>query len=111
MAARLSSRLPELDMLAAIPNGQMRRGQALEPGIQKGYPDLFLAVPRGPHHGLFVELKVPGGRVRSEQMHWLERLAAHGYVCTVCYGAMDALVAICEYLEINHLDIIEKGVR
>lgn len=66
---------PELHMLYANVNGQYRRGQRPEPGMKAGIPDLFLAAPAGRsgaersesssidgvYHGLYLELKAPGG--------------------------------------------------
>ena len=51
-----SATMPELRMLAAIPNGGRRdpvTGALLKgEGTQRGFPDLFLYVPRRIYHGL-----------------------------------------------------------
>lgn len=46
--------------------------------IGKGFPDLVIAGPSG---HLFVELKVPGGRMRPEQTDWAWKLRAGAPWC------------------------------
>jgi len=40
-------------LIYAIPNGQYRNGQRMEPGLRAGVPDLFLAVACGGYHGIY----------------------------------------------------------
>lgn len=70
-------------------------------GMRKGLPDMFLAVPvaRLGWHGLWIELKRPGGRVSPEQSDFLHDLRAQGYVASVCYGFEEAVNEIKAYLE------------
>lgn len=91
----------ELSFLFAIPNGQMRQGMPMEPGLKSGVPDLFLAVPNERHTGLFIEMKRPGGRLREEQREWIEALRNQAYRAEVCYGAEEAIDTITEYLGIE----------
>ena len=90
-------------MLAAIPNGGRRdpvTGALLKAeGTQRGFPDLFLYVPRRVYHGLAIELKRRvGGRVSPAQAEWLNRLREQGYKAIVCYGWDDARRVIEGYL-------------
>ncbi|WP_407543471.1 VRR-NUC domain-containing protein (plasmid) [Deinococcus radiomollis] len=39
-------------------------------GVRKGIPDLHLAVATGRDHGLYIEMKNPGGRPSAEQSSW-----------------------------------------
>lgn len=85
--------------LFAIPNGGQRNiitaKRMKDEGVRAGIPDLFLAVPKGAFHGLFVEMKKPRGGVVSEsQKNCMEMLSNQGYCVAVCQGFMDAKDAI-----------------
>lgn len=93
---------PELGMLYAIPNGQVRPGQRLEPGLKAGVPDIHLPVARRGFHGLYIELKVGSNRPKPEQVEWLNRLSDAGYRAVCCWGQDEAKdVICCDYLEIE----------
>lgn len=77
-----------------------QRGKAL--GIRRGVPDLFLPIPAGGYHGLWIEMKRTGGRmsdVRREQRVWIDNLRRMGYRAEVCFGAKDAIGVLTEYEE------------
>lgn len=98
-----SWRWPELALLFHIPNGGGRSkaeaGRFKAEGVKAGVPDLFLPVPRGEHHGLFIELKrIDGGRVSKEQESWIKALQAQGYRVEVCKGWEDAAELLKNYL-------------
>lgn len=94
--------------LFAVPNGSylgreaktraivMRKLKAA--GLKPGVPDLFLALPRGAWHGLFIEMKRRGGRTSPEQLEWCERLRRVGFAADVCEGADAARAVIRRYL-------------
>ncbi|MBQ9416756.1 MAG: VRR-NUC domain-containing protein [Clostridia bacterium] len=73
-------------------------------GLQKGFPDLLVLEPRGRYHGLAIEMKAIGGRVRPEQKEWIEMLKAKGYAASVAYGADHAIALIQEYLKVGEQD-------
>jgi hypothetical protein len=95
-------------LMFAVPNGGYRRPREAArmklAGVKSGVPDIFLPVPRGEFHGLFIELKRPivKGEARPvvspEQKHWLKELDAQGYMATVCYGWIEAKEVIESYL-------------
>lgn len=93
---------PELALLHAIPNGGHRNGVAAAPikaeGVRRGVPDLCLPVPRGTHHGLYIELKAGKGRPSREQSWWLAALRAQGYHAVLCRGWEAARTVIEDYL-------------
>lgn len=73
----------------AIPNGAFcgyKQGRKLvAEGMQKGIPDLCVALPRKGYHGLFIEMKAgKKGVVREEQTEMMIKLKDAGYQCAVC---------------------------
>lgn len=92
---------PVLCLLYAVPNGGMRHraiaGQMKAEGAKPGVPDLVLPVARGGWHGLYLEMKRPGGRTSPEQRWWLAQLSEQGYYTAVCYGADEAERTILDY--------------
>jgi len=85
---------PELSLLFHVPNGGSRnKAEAANlkmQGVKSGVPDIFLPVPRGAHHGLFIEMKVGSNRPTANQKQWIEELKRQGYFVAVCYGWVDA---------------------
>lgn len=76
-------------------------------GGEAGVADLFLSVPRGIYNGLFIEMKDPDrkaktdrgkGGVSPEQFVFLADMEDLGYVSAVCYSAEEAQKVICNYL-------------
>lgn len=105
LVAHYMGRWPELGMLYAVPNGGQRSkavaGKLRAEGVKPGVPDLCLPVPRGQHHGLYIELKrKDGGEVSKAQAGWLKALEHHGYKAVVCHGAEDAMEVIVEYMRL-----------
>lgn len=96
--------IPE-QLLFAIPNGGQRNiitaKRMKDEGVRAGIPDLFLAVPRGKFHGLFVEMKkTRGGVVSDAQKACMQMLSDNGYCVTICHGFADAQEAIKGYLSL-----------
>lgn len=104
------------DYLHHSPNGGARSGREGENfkrmGTKAGFPDLFLFIPCGGYHGLFIELKRPKGRTKDGktrqagkvsdlQQVMIDRLNAQGYKAVVAYGANGAIDEIKAYLGIN----------
>lgn len=89
-------------LLYAIPNGGLRSkvtgARMKREGARAGVPDLFLAVPRGNLHGLFIELKTEGGRIQPSQTKMMSLLSEQGYACCVCLGWDKAKQEIISYL-------------
>lgn len=86
-------------LLMAIPNGQYRAGQAMEPGLKAGVPDIFLPVAAHGFHGLWIELKVGDNEADEKQVRWMKALANEGYaVWLVRDYAQDAIDIIGKYL-------------
>jgi hypothetical protein len=100
--------IPDLAMMFSIPNqggsgkGAIIRGRKMvKEGLKSGVPDVFLAVSRGEHHGMFVEMKIKGGKVSPNQKCWLNALTLAGYICVVVYTFEQAKDAILDYIQGN----------
>ena len=87
----------------AIPNGGLRNkavaGKLQAEGVLPGIPDLFLPVPSGREHGLWVEMKRFGERPKPEQVTRLAELRKNGYRAVVAQGWREAVHMITDYLE------------
>ena len=86
-------------MLHAVPNGQYRSGERMEPGLRRGYPDLALDVAAGGWHGLRIELKTAKGTLSLDQRLRLKLLGEYQYYACVCRSYEDAIEAIERYLD------------
>jgi len=99
------SRIPQLKMLLAIPNGGHRvkavAAKMKAEGVKASVPDIFLAYPMGKFHGLFIEMKYGQNKPTTKQNEWISRLQEAGYLTVVCYGFEEAEREILEYLEVS----------
>ena len=68
-------------------------------GMQTGFPDLFLAVPRRGMHGLFIEMKSETGRLEPSQREMLALLSDQGYATAVCRSLDDFQDVTDSYLQ------------
>jgi hypothetical protein len=68
-------------------------------GMRKGFPDLFVPLPRHGYHGFFIEMKSEKGKLSPDQRLWLVRLKNAHYATAVCYGSADAIRLIEKYVE------------
>ena len=95
---------PRLQFLFHIPNENTAgikwgiRNRQL--GVKSGVPDLFLPIPAGKYHGLFVEMKTKIGSLSENQKKWLSALDAFGYMTVVAHGWEDARCRILDYLNL-----------
>lgn len=71
-------------------------------GVKRGVPDLFLPVPSGQYHGLFIEMKKIGGKASDDQLWWLSHLKENGYAIAVCYGWQKATEVLQWYLNLKN---------
>lgn len=89
--------------LVHVPNGGYRKGREgaklKRMGVQAGYPDLILDIPKGGYHGLRIELKKPKGSVtRDNQKQRIAALIDEGYYAEVCKGFQDTTQTIKRYM-------------
>lgn len=89
--------------LWAIPNGGSRHIVAAvklkAEGVMAGVSDCFLMIPKGGWHGLFIEMKVKGGKLSDSQREFMGMAILMGYQAVVCFGFDEAKDAITEYLK------------
>jgi len=89
-------------MLFAIPNGQYRPGEAPEPGLRAGVPDLCLPWPDDDGGVLFLELKVGSNTTNNAQEQWIDDLICAGNIVKVCRSLDEAITAIKQHLANDH---------
>lgn len=71
--------------VVAIPNGQYRPGQRMEPGTKKGFPDLIVPIARHSRIGLALELKITPYKPTEDQLWWHHRLRLRNWAVDVIY--------------------------
>jgi hypothetical protein len=103
-ARAYETRIPELEMLFAVPNaGKRSIGAAryyLEEGLRSGVPDIILPCAKSGYHGLVIEMKDGKNKTTANQDKWLHNFAFYGWKVAVCYSADEAIAVLCEYLNI-----------
>ena len=90
-----------LRLLHVIANGAWKGTGRMEAGMAEsaGVPDLFLPIATPQFHGLYLELKVKGGKVSAKQRAWQKRLRAEGYASEIVIGADGAIETLHQYLD------------
>lgn len=103
-----SAQKPELRLLHAIPNGGKRSKITAvilkREGVKSGVFDLSLPVARHGYHGLYIELKIKGGKLSDNQKEWLQLTTEQGYKSIVYVGWVEAKEAIEKYLNKSKFD-------
>lgn len=93
---------PMLRWLHAVPNGGHRHkavaAALTAEGLKPGVPDVCLPYPSRGYHGLYLEMKAKGGRVRPDQQPWLNYLESVGYKVNVGWSWIEGAQCILEYL-------------
>lgn len=71
-------------------------------GVSKGFPDVFVPLPMGKYHSLFIEMKpLKGGKIEKEQSEWINYLREKGFYAEVAHGFEEAKRIFLEYLSSN----------
>lgn len=73
--------------------------KAKRSGNKRGVPDIILPYNNGKYAGLYIELKIPGGRVSKEQKDYINFLKKQGYYADVRVGSVEAIDLITDYME------------
>jgi len=85
------------------------RMQKMQNGGRRAWPDMMIAEPMGNYHGLFIELKREGARLKKQNGEWasshiaeqnimLNELSNKGYKAEFAIGFEQALDLIDDYL-------------
>lgn len=84
------SRIPNLSLMHAVPNGGHRHGAVAAKmkaeGVKKGVLDVQWPVARGAFIGLDIEFKAPGNNPSSEQRERIDQLQQEGWLCVICWS-------------------------
>jgi hypothetical protein len=107
-----SKAVPALEWFHAIHNqghgDKVRGANAKAEGVRKGVADTFLPWPVAGWHGLYIEMKKPTerpktdkgkGGVSDEQAQFGEYAKSVGYGFMVCYGWEHAVCTLRSYIE------------
>lgn len=74
---------------ANVGSGQTYDGRYFSTGLPNGFSDLF-GFRRSDGRAVFIEVKAPGGRVRSEQVRFIEKMREYGALAGVARSVEDA---------------------
>lgn len=83
----------------SVPNGGWLAGNATQrarqmnklkaEGLLPGVSDVFIAEPRGDYHGMYLEMKQPGGKLSENQEWFLREAEKRGYYTAVAFNGID----------------------
>ena len=69
-------------------------------GVQAGVFDVFLSIPSGGKHGLYIELKAGDKPMSKAQREFAEVVFRQGYETAVARSTEDAIAAVMAYLRL-----------
>ena len=103
---RLTRDRKDLRWMIAIPNGGYRTkataGKMAAEGQKAGIWDIFVPIPSGGYHGLFIEMKFGKNKLTELQREFGKFATGQGYLCKVAYSADEAIKIIDEYLGLSN---------
>lgn len=101
---------PGIELMFAIPNGGERNkivaAKMKAEGVKAGVLDIFLPLPKGNFHGMFLEMKKHPNKPTEEQHKFAIAVQNKGYYCAVAYSWLQACDIIANYFncEMEHLE-------
>lgn len=91
-----------------VPNGGTRNkaeaSRLKSQGVKAGVPDVFIPIPCGQYHGLWIEFKKPGlenrknGGLRDDQVEYRDYLLSQNFGYFVAYSYLQAIDVVVQYL-------------
>lgn len=112
--AHYESRIPNLKLIHAIPNGGHRHGAVAAKmkaeGVRKGVLDVQWPVARGAFVGLDIEFKAPGASPSAEQRDRIDQLQKEGWLCVVCWSWEAAARVVLGYSGLPRIQFDTHGM-
>lgn len=101
---------PEYHFIVATPNqgflgGKIWGSKRKKEGLSKGFPDISVLIPKNGYAGFFLELKIGKNKPSKEQIFWVKKLNAVGYLACVFYARswVELVNEINKYLKIKEI--------
>lgn len=99
------SRYPALKWIHAIPNGGARAkavaGKLKAEGVKSGISDMFVPIPVGGFHGMYIEMKAGKNTLSANQREFAEFVKCNRYNFLAAWSSFEALSGIEAYLGIK----------
>ncbi len=90
------------ELIFAIPNGGTRNileaVKLKQTGVLSGVADVFIALPNGKYHGLFVEFKVGKNKQTTTQREFEKIIKSKGYEYKVAYSLDEFIDIVTIYI-------------
>jgi len=80
-------------------------------GVLSGVSDVFIALPKGGFHGLFLELKAGNNKATEHQRLFLEKMTQNGYLAICCTGYEAARAIILTYLGKSYFEFLDHPIE
>ncbi len=88
----------------AIPNAAKRTyalaSYSKAEGLKSGVWDIFVAVPSGNSHGLWIEFKSGYNKLTPNQLEFRQNVIQFGYEFVVCYSTEEAISKLKSYIDV-----------
>lgn len=96
------TRIPRKLRMSSEAFAAIVRAKLTKMGLKPGVADLFLPLPRGGYHGLYIEMKRRhGGKISDAQKVFLQDMTEAGYAAVVVKGSAAAEKVIERYLQLD----------
>ncbi|QFT40043.1 VRR-NUC domain protein (plasmid) [Vibrio sp. THAF191c] len=98
----------EYEFAFAVPNGGHRSKRSASlisyEGQKKGTPDVFIPIPKGIYHGMFLEVKTEKGTASKDQKSKAELYRQMGYYVVIAKGYDACMAQLTQYFALPSFD-------